>query len=107
MQNMSVQVLAQMRAQGVSVCVVDVREDWERALVCIEGSVHIPLGQLPAQVEILKSHQNTPVVAVCHHGVRSQRAALFLASVGFSQVFSLEGGVDAWASEIDPSLARY
>lgn len=48
-----------------------------------------------------------PVVALCHHGMRSLRVAAFLRQNGFAQAVSLAGGIDAWARQIDPAMARY
>jgi rhodanese-related sulfurtransferase len=44
---------------------------------------------------------------VCHHGVRSAHAALFLQRQGFDAVWNLEGGIDAWSAQVDPSVPRY
>ncbi len=48
-----------------------------------------------------------PIVVYCHHGIRSMHAALYLRSHGFTDVKSLRGGIERWATEIDPTLARY
>ncbi len=85
--------------------VVDVREPWEFAHCRIDGAISMPLSQLPARVaELPPAHD---VILVCHHGSRSQQAALFLARNGFSRVYNLRGGVEAWALEVDPSMPRY
>jgi rhodanese-related sulfurtransferase len=47
------------------------------------------------------------VVVICHHGIRSQQVALFLDHHGFSAVLNLQGGVDAWARDVDPAMAKY
>ena len=52
------------------------------------------------------SHRRHHVV-ICHHGVRSQQVAMFLERNGFSNVFNLQGGVDAWSHAIDPSMPKY
>ncbi len=46
-------------------------------------------------------------VVYCHHGVRSQQAVDYLRQRGFENVRNLDGGIDAWARDRDPSLARY
>ena len=84
---------------------VDVREPWEFDLCRIEGSLLVPLGQLPHRVDELP--RDRPLVMVCHTGRRSQNAAMFLAQSGFSDVRNLAGGVEAWAVEVDPSMRRY
>jgi rhodanese-related sulfurtransferase len=84
---------------------VDVREPWEFDVCHIEGSLLIPLGQLPAHVEGLP--QDRPLVIVCHHGNRSHHAAGWLQRVGFTEVHNLRGGVAAWAGEVDRDMPVY
>jgi sulfur-carrier protein adenylyltransferase/sulfurtransferase len=48
-----------------------------------------------------------PVVVYCHHGTRSDRAAVFLRQHGLRNVQNLEGGIDAFAAREDPTMARY
>ena len=84
---------------------VDVREPWEFELCRIEGSLLVPLGELPRRVVELPRGQ--PLVMVCHTGRRSQSAAMFLAQSGFTGVQNLQGGVEGWAVEVDPSMRRY
>lgn len=85
--------------------VLDVREDWERAIVSLPGTLNIPLGELAARAGELPSER--PVAVMCHSGGRSARAAEWLAAQGRERVYNLAGGIDRWALEVDPSLARY
>ena len=57
--------------------------------------------------EIGETYAGQELVVVCHHGVRSLRVAHFLESHGFSKLYNLQGGVDAWAREIDPAMHTY
>lgn len=84
---------------------VDVREADELAICRIAGSLHIPLGQLPARMGEIPS--NRPVLIHCHHGGRSLRATQFLRTQGRTAVSNVKGGIEAWACQIDPSLGRY
>ncbi len=84
---------------------LDVREPHEWDIARVEGATLIPLGQLPARLGEIDPH--TPVVTYCHHGVRSQRAREILTGAGFRGVRSLAGGIDAWAREVEPGMARY
>jgi rhodanese-related sulfurtransferase len=84
---------------------LDVREPWECALAALSGSIFMPLGALPQRWTELDTA--APTLVVCHHGVRSLHACLFLRQRGFSRVSNLDGGIDRWAREIDPSMARY
>ena len=84
---------------------VDVREPWEYSLCRIDGSVSIPLGELARRQAELP--RDRPLVLVCHTGRRSQHAAMLLEGAGFSQVHNLQGGVEAWAVEVDQAMKRY
>lgn len=84
---------------------VDVREPWEFDVCHIDGSLHVPLGELPAHVDALP--KDRPLVIVCHHGNRSLHAAAWLQRIGFADVHNLDGGVEGWATEVDPAMARY
>ena len=85
---------------------IDVREPWEFATAHIEGSVPIPMGEVPA-----RAHQELDpeerLVVVCHHGIRSMNVTAWLRNQGFEQAQSMRGGIDAWAAEVDPSVGRY
>ena len=84
---------------------LDVLEPWEFAICAIPGSLSLPLGQLAVCYETLARAAET--VVICHHGLRSLQAALFLEHVGLPRVFNLQGGIDAWARMIDRSMAVY
>jgi rhodanese-related sulfurtransferase len=85
---------------------IDVREPWEFAAAKIEGAELIPMGDVPG-----RAHQELDpeerLVILCHHGQRSLNVAVWLRNQGFEQVQSLRGGIEAWAAEIDPAVARY
>ncbi|MBW8837198.1 MAG: sulfurtransferase, partial [Burkholderia sp.] len=42
-----------------------------------------------------------------HHGARSAQVAMFLESRGHANVFNLQGGIDAWSRQVDPSVPTY
>ncbi len=84
--------------------VVDVRERWEWEIAHIEGSRLVPLGELPDRLRELDPRAE--IVTVCHKGKRSLMAQQLLQGAGF-QVRSLAGGIDAWAAEVEPGMARY
>ena len=91
--------------KGDKVFLLDVREPHEYSLAKIEGSVLIPLGELPTSLE--KLDQDTEIVALCKMGMRSADAVMFLLQQGFGNVKNLVGGIDAWSVEIDQSVPRY
>lgn len=84
---------------------LDVREPHEWQFCHIEGSVHMPMRSVPARLEELD--RDAPIVCVCHHGGRSMQVAMFLERAGFAKLYNLQGGVNAWAGEIDPAMPRY
>ena len=84
---------------------LDVREPWEYRIVHLEGSMLIPMRQIPQQAETLDPGQET--IVICHHGIRSRQVARFLESCGFTNVINLAGGLDAWARDTDPGLPTY
>lgn len=97
--------LQQRLNQRENVLLLDVREADEYAFARIEGSLHIPLRQIPERIQELDPQQE--IVVICHHGVRSQQACLFLEQYGFNNLINLRGGIDAWSSSCDPAVPRY
>lgn len=93
--------------------VLDVREPWEvqTASVTPDGFTLLPIAMqsVPARVqEIMQLHGlDKPVACLCHHGIRSQQVAHYLAQHGFTQVVNLQGGIAAWAEQLDSSIATY
>jgi rhodanese-related sulfurtransferase len=85
--------------------VLDVREPWEITTAQIAGSTSIPMQQIPARSEELDD--DAEIVCVCHHGMRSAQVAMFLESRGFTKLYNLQGGIDAWSRDVDPSVPRY
>jgi len=85
--------------------VLDVREPHEWEIAHLEGALLIPLGQLPARLGEVDSKAD--IVTYCHHGSRSMRAVEILRGAGFANVRSLAGGIDAWAEQVEPGMARY
>jgi sulfur-carrier protein adenylyltransferase/sulfurtransferase len=90
---------------GKKIVLLDVREPNEYEIVHLPGARLIPLNELPSRVSELDSADE--IVAYCHTGARSARATDFLRGIGYKKVRNLEGGVEAWSLEVDPSLPRY
>lgn len=84
---------------------VDVREPWEYQICHLANSKLIPMSQIMRAMNELDPQQEH--VLICHHGVRSQRVGAFLDQAGFSNVVNLQGGINAWAREIDPRMPTY
>jgi rhodanese-related sulfurtransferase len=94
-----------MLGRGEKILFVDVREPWEYQTSHIEGSVLIPLREIPTNLPRLEAAEE--VVLFCHHGMRSMDAAAWLRSQGVQGARSMAGGIDRWATEIDPNTPRY
>jgi rhodanese-related sulfurtransferase len=85
---------------------IDVRESWEFATASVEGSVLIPMGEIPSR-GLAELDRSERLVVMCHHGVRSMNVTAWLRRQGFELVQSMRGGIDAWSREVDPKVARY
>src|ERR1700722_10964643 len=75
---------------------VDVREKWEYEAAHIDGSVLIPLREIPANFQPLAAQGD--IVFFCHHGVRSMDAAVWLRAQGVGGARSMAGGIDRWTT---------
>lgn len=84
---------------------LDVREPHELEISALPGAKNIPLGTLAARLGELDSAKD--MVVFCKSGTRSARALELLASAGFKKARNLQGGINAWAREVDPSLPIY
>jgi adenylyltransferase/sulfurtransferase len=107
MQSMTAKELAQRLDRGDDLLVLDVREPQERALCQLPSSQLVPLGELVARLGEIDSAKD--IVVQCRTGVRSARAIELLVQSGFSnaRLWNLEGGIDAWARDVDPTMPRY
>ncbi len=97
--------LARELKENSELLLIDVREPLEWEICHIDGVTLIPLGQLPEQLNELDGHK--AIVTHCHTGVRSMQALEILKAAGFTKVRSLAGGIDAWSTDVDPSVPRY
>ena len=84
---------------------LDVRTPEEYAIASVPGSVLVD--QTVAQEIMQTWPKETPIVTMCHHGMRSLDAAAYLRGHGFVNAKSMTGGIDAWALQIDPAVPRY
>ena len=98
--------LKSLRDSANSLVVLDVREPWEYEVAKIAGSKHIVMGDIPARFN-QELDPEDHIVVVCHHGVRSMNVTAWLRQQGFEKAQSLQGGIDRWARQIDPSVPIY
>jgi rhodanese-related sulfurtransferase len=87
------------------VILLDVREPHELAVAAVNSCLHIPMAQIPERVEELD--RSKTIVVMCHGGMRSMQVAGYLSHQGFKNVVNLDGGIDAWSREVDPSIPGY
>lgn len=97
-------VLSELHKTDSNFIVLDVREPWELDKAYFPGALNISLGEL--QERIADIPEADLIIVICHHGVRSLKAASFLEKCG-KKAKSLRGGIDAYAREIDPSVPLY
>jgi adenylyltransferase/sulfurtransferase len=97
--------LALRLKNGEKIRLIDVREPHELAISSLPGEENIPLGQLAGRLSELDSAQE--LVLFCKTGSRSTRALELLVSAGFRKVMNLQGGINAWARDVDPKLPIY
>jgi len=101
---MSVGELKSRLDAGETLYLFDVREQAERDIAAIEGARLLD----EAAVSFIDTlPRDATLVFHCHSGVRSQAAAEYFRGQGFTEVYNLAGGIDAWSREIDPSVPRY
>jgi adenylyltransferase/sulfurtransferase len=97
--------LAMRLARGDRLRLIDVREAWELRTASLDAAEAIVMGEIPARHGTLP--RDATYVIMCHHGMRSAMVADYLRSAGFPRVLNLEGGIDRWSVEVDPSVPRY
>lgn len=78
-----------------SVTILDIRDPLSFEDGHIENAVHAE--SIDMNAFVAKEDKNKPLLVYCYHGISSQKAAMYLAQNGFTEVYSLEGGYEAWA----------
>ncbi len=108
-----VQEVAEKLQNGEDFVIVDVREKNELAVVSLplKNVVSVPVSEIAAKGSdgIPEEIQNKDmeIVAMCHHGLRSAQVTVWLQQQGWKNVASMNGGIDAYARNIDPSIGTY
>jgi rhodanese-related sulfurtransferase len=85
---------------------LDVREPAELQMAHLDGTVNIPMGEIPLRAN-LELDPDAHIVVMCHHGVRSLNVTNWLRQQGFEKVQSMRGGIDRWSREVDPKVPTY
>lgn len=91
--------------RGDDIFILDVRNPEEYQIARLAESTLIPLNELPERAAELDSSRD--IVVHCRSGARSARAVEFLRQAGFRKIKNLVGGINAWAEEVDPDIAKY
>ena len=105
MQEIDVNTLNQKLLAKENFILLDVRTDQEVFISKIEGSIHIPMNDIPSKINELDKGKE--IVAQCKSGKRSAKVCKFLMQNNFTNVKNLKGGIIAWSKEIDPSIIVY
>ena len=100
----SVEDLKKKLDAKADVFILDVREPHEYQICNLRGYL-IPVGDIPKRASELDSSRE--IVAHCKVGGRSAKAVNFLRRAGFTKVYNLTGGINAWADRIDPKMPKY
>lgn len=85
---------------------LDVREAWEYQTAHVEGSILIPMGEIPSRANT-ELDPDAHIVVMCHHGVRSMNVAVWLRNQGYDRAQSLAGGIEEWSRTVDSGVPRY
>lgn len=86
---------------------VDCRTAPEWDIAHVAGSVHIPLAEIEQRADEVQPQAGQQVAVICHHGVRSLKAAFALRALGQPQAMSVAGGIELWSLTADPRVPRY
>jgi sulfur-carrier protein adenylyltransferase/sulfurtransferase len=87
------------------IALIDVREPFEFEIARLPNARLLPLGKIATDFNEIP-REGTAVV-ICKSGVRSARAIEFLRGHGFDNLLNLEGGMDAWREQVDPTMVNY
>ena len=84
---------------------IDVRTDSEYYLSNIKQAIHIPMNNIPENLESLDKSKE--IIIQCKSGIRSEKVCEFLLNNNYKNVKNLKGGIVAWAKEIDQTIIVY
>ena len=105
MREISVEEVARRLREDPAFVLLDVRDEDEWETVHVKGARWIPMREISQRIGELSP--SAAIAVMCHHGGRSERVTQLLSARGFKNVANVEGGIDAYAKRVDPTLARY
>jgi rhodanese-related sulfurtransferase len=109
----NVQQLAMKQSNGDVFILLDVREAHELVRANLGDRVTaVPLSLIAQRYEDalpgeIRNNKDSEIVVMCHHGIRSAQVTAWMGDNGFRNVWNLDGGIEAYAVEIDSSVGRY
>lgn len=107
----SVQELADRLASGNTedVQMIDVREPHEVETAALPGFLNLPLSESQTWASQIADRfdPHAETIVLCHHGMRSAHMCQWLIGQGFTQVYNIEGGIDAYSIVVDRAIPRY
>lgn len=86
--------IVKMNSQGATI--LDVREPAEFSKGHIEDAINIPAGKIEEQISQLSGSKSSPIIVVCQTGTRSVPACRALTKAGFTDIYSITGGMQSW-----------
>ena len=104
-QELSSTEASEMLKQNPEIPLLDVRSEEERAMACINNSRLLD-NQLAQEIQESWALES-PMILICHQGVRSLQAGQYFTSQGFQQVYHISDGIDGWSLNVDPAIPRY
>lgn len=105
LKNISATELNDLLLSDEKINLLDVREYFEWDICHIDGAENIPMNLIDECIDEIT--KDTPTVVICHHGVRSMNVIHYLKTKGYNNLINLDGGIHAWATQVDENMATY
>ncbi len=111
--SVTVRDVAHKLAQNAPFILLDVREEPELPMANLGDWVtHVPLSALAefgleALPETVLAAKDAEIVVMCHHGIRSAQVTAWLRQQGWTRVYNMAGGIEAYATAVDPTIGHY
>lgn len=106
-QHINVSQASKLLKEDPSIKLIDVRELPEFNYCHLDNAILCPLSQFEQSIKAANLQFQNKIILYCHHGVRSAKAAYILSEMGFENLFTMDGGIDAWSLELDSTIPLY
>ncbi len=104
--HISIHDVQALRTSQPDTIVIDVREPNEYAIARLDNTILCPISTSASWIESFA--KDAAIVVICHHGIRSEHVASAMTSRhGYTNVATMDGGLDEWSARIDPTIPRY